>query len=265
MSSSTKLIWLSDLHFTANGLVQNHNPRERLAAAINHINAHHGDASLCVISGDIVDRGSAEDYAAVSRALSDLHCPYHALPGNHDNRALLREHMPIPENCMDDFVQYSVITDDAVLLCLDTHHTGYDDGEFCEKRFAWLGAKLEEYADQPVILFFHHPPMSLGLPMQDTDLMKEGAEFLDFLEGHNNVAHICMGHVHRPISGSIRGIGFTTMRAVLYQAPPPRPSWDWSTFEPGREAPNIGVMYIKGRDVLIQYDQFCDYETGVEG
>ena len=239
--------------------------RERLEAAINHINAHHADASLCVISGDIVDRGSADDYAAVAKALSGLHCPYYPLPGNHDKRALLKEHLPVPENCMAEFVQYPVITDDAVLLCLDTHHLGHDDGEFCEERFEWLSQKLEEHSDQSIILFFHHPPMSLGLPMQDTDQMKEGSKFLDFLEGHNNVAHICMGHVHRPISGSVRGIGFTTMRAVLYQAPPPRPAWDWTTFEPGQEAPSLGVMFITGRDVLIQYDQFCDYGFGVEG
>jgi len=263
-SNLTKLIWLSDLHFTANGLVQDHNPRERLDTAIIHINEQHPDASLCVISGDIVDRGEAEDYEEVAKRLSGLDCPFYALVGNHDNRTLFRENLPVPDNCMLDFIQFPVITKDAVLLCLDTQHEGFDDGEFCTKRLEWLGSMLDRYKDRPVILFMHHPPMSLGLPMQDTDQMLEGSAFLDFIAEHNNIAHICIGHVHRPISGTVRGIGFTTMRSVLYQAPPPRPSWDWSTFNPSQEAPSLGVVVVKNGDVVIQYEQFCNYSVGVK-
>ncbi len=50
------------------------------------------------------------------------------------------------------------------------------------------------------------------------------------------------------------------MRSVLYQAPAPRPEWDWESFHPSEEAPNIGVMTISNADVNLQYEQFCRFE-----
>ncbi|MGI9369059.1 MAG: phosphodiesterase, partial [Ruegeria sp.] len=67
---------------------------------------------------------------------------------------------------------------------------------------------------------------------------------------------------HRPISGTVTGIPFSTMRSVLYQAPPPRPEWNWDTFRPSQEAPNLGVVTIADTGVNLQFDQFCGFEVG---
>jgi hypothetical protein len=107
--------------------------------------------------------------------------------------------------------------------------------------------------------------MPLGLPMQDGARVREGAALLDLLAAHGGVRQLCLGHVHRPISGCVRGIPFTTMRSVLYQAPPPRPAWDWSSFRPAAEAPALGVVTVEGQDVAIQFDEVCRYEMGVTG
>ncbi|OED34396.1 hypothetical protein AB833_32160 [Chromatiales bacterium (ex Bugula neritina AB1)] len=50
------IIWLSDLHFSAQENVLNHNPQERLSAAIDFINENHSDSLFCLISGDLVKR-----------------------------------------------------------------------------------------------------------------------------------------------------------------------------------------------------------------
>lgn len=258
----TKVLWLSDFHFTARGLVQNHNPRERLARAIGFINAHHRDAACCVISGDLVDHGTADDYAALSDALSELSVPVHPMVGNHDNRALVRKHFALPGDAMDGFLQYAVETEAARLLCLDTLNPGSADGAFCAARFAWLSDQLDRFEDRPTLLFMHHPPCPLGLPMQDQDRLHDAGPFLDLISCRNTVRYLCIGHVHRPISGSVRGVPFSTMRSVLYQAPPPEPAWDWSTFEPAVEAPQLGVLFVRDGDVTLHYQQFCRYEEG---
>lgn len=260
----TKFVWLSDLHFVAEGTVQKHNPRKRLEAAISHINANHSDARFCVISGDMVDRGTEEDYAALGKALQSLQMPFYPMVGNHDNRELFRRHMPLPNNSMKEFVQFVIETDDAVLLCLDTLDFGVDAGDFCAERQAWLSEKLDQYTERPVLLLMHHPPMPLGLPMQDQDRMLDGLEFLEQIKERSNIVHMCIGHVHRPVTGTVYGIPFTTMRSVLYQAPPPRPAWDWTNFKPAQEAPSLGVVVMDESCVTIQFDQFCDYELGVE-
>lgn len=254
---------MSDLHFVAEGLVQGHDPRKRLSLAVEYINAHHGDAAYCVVSGDLVDRGTAADYAAVARHLGRLAMPCLPMVGNHDVRDLLRASLPLPGAAMADFVQYGLRTDMAHIICLDTLTPGADGGSFCDERMDWLARTLSDAADTPAIIFLHHPPMDLGLPMQDQDRLHDGEALLDLLDAHGNVRQLCIGHVHRPITGTVRGIPFATMRAVLYQAPPPQPAWDWDSFKPAHEAPALGVLTVQGGDVQVQFAQFCDYSDGV--
>ena len=258
----TKLIWLSDLHFTAAGDVLGHDPRIRLQAAIDFINTHHSDAAHCIISGDMVDHGTASDYSALAQRLSALNVPILPMAGNHDNRTHLRSHFNLPPTALPDFIQYSVETPTARLLCLDTQKEGADAGEFCPIRTNWLDLELTQHPDTPTYLFMHHPPAPIGLPMQDTDRMENGDAFLNRIAPHTNVKHLFIGHVHRPITGTMQGIPFTTMRATLYQAPDPDPNWKRNEFVPAREAPQLGVLTIKGADCHLHYTQFCDYQTG---
>lgn len=257
-----KLVWMSDPHFTAEGEVLGHDPRVRLSAAVDHINTHHADASYCIISGDMVNRGTPTDYAALRGHLDALSIPMLPLVGNHDDRDLFRSALQLPDTCMPDFVQYSVLASGNLILCLDTQKRGSDAGEFCGARNAWLRNALDHAGETPVFLFMHHPPHALGLPMQDTDNMQDGPEFLDLVSAHDCVKHLFIGHVHRPISGTVRGLPFATMPSVLYQAPPPRPAWDWDTFRPSAEAPRLGILMIEDESVTLQYEEFCPCEHG---
>ena len=257
-----KLIWLSDLHFQAVGNVLGHDPRVRLESAITHINSHHGDAAFCVISGDMVNRGTAEDYTALAAALNKLTIPYFPMAGNHDDRVVLAEHLPLPGDRMDDFIQYAVRREEALIVCLDTHKTGSDAGEICNERLNWLNDTLSSAGDLPVLLFMHHHPMPLGLPMQDTENLLNGSDLLDLIEESGRVKQMFVGHIHRPITGTVRGIPFATMRSVLYQAPAPQPQWDWDTFAPAEEPPGMGVVMVENGDVIIHHHQFCDYGVG---
>jgi Icc protein len=258
-----KIIWLSDAHFLTEGDVTGHDPRVRLAAAVDHVNAHYSDADFAVISGDLVNNGDRTDYQGFRQALGRLKIPYFPMVGNHDSRDDFRFVLPVPNNCMADFVQYSVATEDGLVLCLDTLRPDSDAGEFCVARMQWLEQALGNAGDLPVYIFMHHPPMALGLPMQDSMCLEDGSEFLETLGRFGNVKHLFIGHVHRLVCGTVRGIPFATMRALLYQAPPPRPVWNWDSFVASREAPNYGVLTIGYGDVNLQYIQFCPYELGV--
>ncbi len=257
-----KLIWLSDPHFVAEGDVLGHDPRVRLQAATGFINQNHADSSFCVISGDMVNRGTVADYDGLAGLLADLKIPVLPMVGNHDDRALFRAALPLPENCMTNFIQYAVPTPEGLIICLDTHKVGSDAGAFCAERLSWLDTVLADAGDTPAYIFMHHPPMKLGLPMQDTENLLDGEAFLDLVARHANVKYLFIGHVHRPITGTVRGIPFATMRSVLYQAPAPVPAWDWDSFAPGQEAPNLGVLTLDALGVNLQYVQFCDYSEG---
>ena len=258
-----KIVWMSDPHYTVDGLVLGHDPRVRLEAAISHINRNHGDADFCVISGDMVNRGTAADYVSIATMLQDLAVPLLPMVGNHDDRTLFRRALALPDRTMEGFIQYAVPAQGGLIVCLDTQKPGADSGEFCATRMEWLKAVLTEAGTTPALLFMHHPPMPLGLPMQDTDRLEDGSAFLDLIARFDSISFLCIGHVHRPIAGAVRGIPYATMRSILYQAPAPQPEWDWSSFAPGREAPALGLLTLKDGNVTMQYEQFCDHVLGV--
>lgn len=260
-----KIIWMSDLHFMAEGLVTGHDPRARLEAAIDYVNRNHGDAACCVISGDLVDDPSTGNYAALRSRLDRLAMPYAPMTGNHDERTLLAAGLPLPEGAQDGFVQYSVEIPGAVLLCLDTLVPGSVAGEMCAARLDWLETQLQARPDTPAYVFMHHPPVALGLPMLDGIRLRNGAELLDLLAQFPMVRHIFAGHVHRPCIATASGIPVATMRSVLVQAPAPWPAWDWDGFVPAREAPAIGVIGIDGAKAWAQYVEFCEAGYGVTG
>jgi len=252
----TQLIWLSDLHFSASGPVFGIDTHARIVAAVDYINRHHATAAGCVISGDLVNRGGERDYAELARILAALRIPVFPMVGNHDNRELLREHFSLPANAMSDFVQYQWDVGDHSILCLDTQHEGSDAGAFCVTRADWLDATLSK-TTRPTLIFMHHPPLPLGLPMQDRDRLQDGDAFLARLKRYAQVAYLFCGHVHRPISGVVEGIPFSTLRSALYQAPPPQPQWTWDTFSPAKEAPQLGVLTLSGSHVTIEFNEFC--------
>lgn len=258
----TKIIWMSDLHFLAEGKVAGIDPRARLTASVDHINKHHADCAHCIISGDLVNHENSENYQALKVQLDRLECGYLPMLGNHEDRDLVRSIFELPKNTMPDFIQYEVPTKDATILCLDTHKPGVANGELCRTRRDWLRAALNRAGDKPVHIFMHHPPMDLGLPPQDAIKLDEGDTFLDLISEFPNVAHLYMGHVHRLVSGILRGIAFSTMNSVTFQAPAPKPEWTWDSLETPPEAPMIGVLNIEGADVTLQYEQFCTFETG---
>ena len=256
-------VWMSDPHFTKEGDVLGHDPRVRLQAAIDHINANYSHASYCIISGDMVNRGTLDDYNVLKSKLANLRIPFLPMVGNHDDRSMFRSVVPLPESCMENFIQYSVAASGCLILCLDTQKAGSDAGEFCIERSAWLRRVLENAGNTRVYIFMHHPPMELGLPMQDTENMENGSEFLELVSKYSCVKYLFIGHVHRPITGAVCGIPFATMRSILYQAPAPKPEWDWDTFKPAEEAPNLGLISIDESTVRLQYLQFCEYNNGV--
>ncbi|WP_264213191.1 phosphodiesterase [Leisingera thetidis] len=257
-----KLIWMSDLHFEAEGLVLGHDPRLRLQAAVDFIAQHHADAAACLITGDLVETGTVLNYRALKGVLDQLPMPVLPMAGNHDDRKALRETLPVPDSAMAGFIQYRADFGALSVLCLDTLIPGRAAGVLCPDRMAWLQAGLEALNGRPAIVALHHPPMKLGLPMQDPDNLKNGDALLELLAGYPNVLHLLAGHVHRPCSGTARGIPFATAKSVLYQAPPPHPAWDWDSFRPAAEAPALTVLEGTAEGLILQHCQFCSSGLG---
>jgi len=82
-----KMIHLTDTHLVEKGTrLYGLDPYERLKLAIKDINGSHKDADCAVITGDLTNWGTPEEYKDLAEILSHLQLPLHLLLGNHDNR-----------------------------------------------------------------------------------------------------------------------------------------------------------------------------------
>ncbi|SFP23437.1 Calcineurin-like phosphoesterase [Mesorhizobium sp. NFR06] len=210
-----KIIQVTDVHLGRRGEIRyGADLHERLGRCIDHINARHGDATLCIFTGDLADGGDTQAYVDLKAALDRLSVPYRLLPGNHDRRANLIA--AFPENGTDGngFVQSVFDTPEGRLVFLDSLAEGRVSGELCDNRLGWLDAMLTEAASKTAYIFLHHPPVELGLTLLDPLGLEQPQRLIDVLTRHGNVGYIFFGHVHRDIAGTVAGIPFSAQRGL---------------------------------------------------
>lgn len=252
MSFAHKIVWLSDLHITASGQVEGTACATRLSQAVEQVNRWHADAACCVITGDLTDTGSPEEYAALTDGLAGLSIPVLPMIGNHDNRSALRAALPPVGLTMADYHQFRWDIGNLTLLCLDTHLPDNDAGAMDEARLDWVTEQLATTIGRQVLVFMHHPPGPLGLSLLDDMPLRDSEALMRLLASAPHVAHLFCGHVHRPVSGIIGGVPFTTLRALAHQTRPPHHLKTWSDFVDPDERPQYGVVLVGPDRVVVQ-------------
>ncbi len=214
-----KIVHLTDPHIVAApSLLYGTNPRERLARAIAHINRHHGDAAFIWLTGDLTHDGTEAAYQALRVVLAECRVPVHPGLGNHDARAAFKRVFPEAPMGDPDYLQYVVETPRGAFIMLDTVEPGLESGRLDATRLTWLEARLAEQAGRPVHIGLHHPPQETGIGAMDQIRLTQGAAALgDLLTAHGQVRHIFHGHVHRPLSGTWRGIPVSSVPSTNHQ------------------------------------------------
>jgi 3',5'-cyclic AMP phosphodiesterase CpdA len=214
-----KVVHLSDLHLTRDGApLYRRTPLARLEQAFGRIRADDADAAFCLLTGDLADAGGDGAYGGLARALAQLPMPCHLLPGNHDDRAALRRVFPGLPDDGNGFIQQSVATPAGRFLLLDTLRDGKPWGLLCPARLAWLAAELDASGDQPLFIAMHHPPFATGIPSMDRFMLRGADDFWATLAPHRaRLRHLFLGHLHRPIGGSWRGVPFSFVASPNHQ------------------------------------------------
>lgn len=265
-----KFIQITDPHLVPRGKsLHGLNPVERLEACIEDINRNHGDAELCIITGDLAHGGETETYREFRKCIAAIELPVHLLIGNHDRRARVRE--IFPDLPVDDygFVQSTIDTSAGRFLLLDTVEEGKAWGSYCEKRLDWLRGALTDAGDQPVYLFMHHTPFQVGMICVDRiGLGADGVRVGEVLSDHDNIRHLFFGHVHRPIAGSWKGIPYTTLRGLSHQVP-----LDFAPLEvvpKSHEPPAYAIVFLDVDQTTVHIHDYLDtyrvpYDQWTEG
>lgn len=212
-----KIIQISDLHITpADHLLFGSDPLRRLQQCVQHINRHHADADLCVLTGDLTHAGHPLAYERLHAGLQDLIPPVRLMMGNHDNRAAFRRVFAQERTELSDFVQYAETVQDWRLIYLDTLQDGFTNGYLCELRLSWLQNELARHTG-PVMIFSHHPFPNLQYPAMDWLRLSNAQQILPMLKAHPAAVHLFAGHVHRCASGIWNGLPFVTVSGTNHQ------------------------------------------------
>ena len=213
MSAKPVLIaQISDLHIKppgalAYGRVDTASALERCVAALN---AFTPKPDLVVISGDLADTPTAEEYEYLKRLLAPLKLPTVGIPGNHDSRELMRATFPqaayaYPTGPLNQRVEIGGLD----LVLLDSSVPGRPHGELDPSTLQWLAATLASSPDRPALLFLHHPPFKTGIWHMDRQYLLNAGELAAVVKRHPRAQLIAAGHIHRAILTMFAGIQST--------------------------------------------------------
>jgi len=213
MSSKPVLIaQISDLHIKppgalAYGRVDTAQALERCVAALN---AFRPAPDFVVISGDLVDTPTAEEYVYLKTLLAPLGIPFAGIPGNHDSRPLMRAAFPAAPYAqatgpLDQKIEVAGLD----LLLLDSSVAGQPHGILETSTLQWLDETLATSPDRPALLFLHHPPFKGGIWHMDRQDLFNAAQLAEIVRRHPRAQRIACGHVHRAMLTAFAGIPTT--------------------------------------------------------
>ena len=251
-----KLIQITDLHLVepADRLFDA-DPQERLRLCLTDILTNHADADLLVVTGDLAHHGEPAAYAALKEAICGLPIRTRLLIGNHDDRTTFRSAFPTAPVDPNGFIQSVMETRLGRFLFLDTNEPGTHAGRYCMDRLLWLKDHLSTDLHYPNYLFMHHPPGEIGFRPCDEIGLRDAAAFADIFDRYP-IRHVFFGHVHRPVSGSWRGVPFSALRGLNHQV------WlDFSVADGipcSLEPPAYAVILLDPENTIVHLHDFLD-------
>jgi 3',5'-cyclic AMP phosphodiesterase CpdA len=211
------LAQLTDPHIGATWFDDQSVPR--FTTAVEAVRAVQPQPHAVLLSGDIADHASDEEYQRVRELLEPLGLPLYVLPGNHDDRRALSRHFGVP-GAAGEPVQYSVDLGPLRLVVLDTTRPGEDAGELGPERLEWLDSELAAAPETLTLIAMHHSPVLTGIPVWDEiGLPAADRRALgEVIEHHRQVRRLVTGHVHRTITGDLAGRPVLTVPSTYVQA-----------------------------------------------
>jgi 3',5'-cyclic AMP phosphodiesterase CpdA len=214
---------ITDAHVTRPGtrLPGGTDPHGALARTLAALKALDPRPDIVLFTGDLVETGAPEEYAAARALLDTLDLPLAVIPGNHDRRgpfAAAFADGPVRAGS-GDFLHLAIEHLPLRLIGLDTlGPEGASRGLLCDTRLGWLASTLDAAPEQPTLIFMHHPPFETGIAAMDAINCANGDRLAALLAPRRNVLRVLCGHVHRPVHAAFGGTIASVCPAIVHQA-----------------------------------------------
>lgn len=201
----TKIIQISDPHIVAKGKLAYGQVDTCLAltqcvAQINKILPEIGPVDMIIVTGDLTDFGTSDEYSLFRELIEELRIPYRAIPGNHDDKSVMQK-------CFADAdwmpktgpINWQIDFEDLKVIGLDTSIIGKAHGNLETDSLNFLRSSLNSAKGKPVIVASHHPPIITGIEKMDIQNLRDSDELKEILSTYQGELKLICGHIHRNI------------------------------------------------------------------
>ena len=177
---------------------------ETLKKAVQLLNSLEPQPDVVLVTGDLTDDGTKEQYSLLLEMLSSLNAPLLPLPGNHDEHSefLNAFSSTLPDEIPENHCSYVIDNFPVRLIALDTSLPGQHDALFSEDHELWLSTVLSQEKDKPTLIFTHFPPFETGINFMDLSGLKSADRLEKIIRNNPQVKLVVSGHLHRSIQTS---------------------------------------------------------------
>ena len=192
---------------------------------------------LVLLTGDVSEDGSAASYGRVSAQLSTVGAPVLALPGNHDDPAVMRRYFPLgpwgrPYVCEKRNWQ---------LVLLDSTEPDRVAGEFSDAALAELEQCLLNASSRHVLIALHHQPVLVGSLWIDRYALDRADGFWSVVDRFSQVRCVAWGHVHQDFHALRSEVALLGSPSTVANSLPGRETFTLDTGGPAVRWLELGV------------------------
>lgn len=161
----------------------------RLARVLDEVAAL-PDVALIAVTGDIADHGQADEYTQFFDHFAPTQ-PTVVIPGNHDLRAPLSQHLA-PDT--HGFLNTVATTGGVTVIGLDSLVEGHAHGLLADDTLTFARGEIAKAAG-PVVLALHHPPVPVGHAVMDQYGLHNPRALAALVNDSSAVIAVLTGHV----------------------------------------------------------------------
>lgn len=217
------ILHISDIHFRLKyeeysegykGMISKmDNPLIYLKRALDHAKSK-GKIDMLLISGDLTEDGTAEDYVFLRHWLKHeiSNIPILVTLGNHDIKKNFYQgwlKQEIPKRYYNRICELK----DFYIISFDSSLDGETDGYMSNEQFIWLEKKLNACQDKRVLLMTHH---HLFECQSNTKPLPQSNKLINLISRYNNIIGFLNGHTHHTYTGDIKGIPYYTAGSMSF-------------------------------------------------
>lgn len=205
-----RIAHVSDTHFGGSA-----DAAERCRRVLAHVAALRPQVDVVLVTGDIADQGTPEEYHQAAEQLDSWPGPAPLLtcPGNHDVRSDYLRWRGLsgdgsddqPANTAHDVGGARFVMLDSLVAAAPGERV--DHGHLADVTLEYLDRHLgSRPAGVPAFVCLHHPPVELHVGLMDPIRLDNADALADVLSRHPDVRAVMVGHAHTACATTFSGV-----------------------------------------------------------